>query len=121
MDYEFLSDEHNFPHIIFKGVMLELLGESYMENPFEFYLPIMELIKECLNKNNKIIFNNKVTYYNTSSIKCIVELLDVIKKYENNGSQVEINWYCYDEDEDAVEEIEEISELLNLKIIIRNI
>jgi SiaC family regulatory phosphoprotein len=114
MVYEYHSDDMNFPSIKFDEGRLEIIGESYMENPFEFYLPILILIKEQIRKNINFIFECKLTYTNTSSNKCIHQILDILKDNIDKGKNIKINWY-YDDNE-MLSEIKEFEQELNLEI-----
>ena len=114
MVYEYHSDDMNFPSIKFDDGKLEITGESYMENPFEFYLPILNLIKEQLFANVHFIFDCKLTYTNTASNKCIHQILDIMKDNIDKGKDIKINWYY--NDYDMLSEIGEFEEDLNLEI-----
>jgi len=100
------------PNIIFKKGYLLIEGESYMENPYSFYLNFLNELKYYFNTNEDLVFDIKLLYLNTSSSKCLYEILDIIS--ENKDGEIEINWY-YD-DEDTLEEIEDFEEELSLKI-----
>jgi hypothetical protein len=36
----------------------------------------------------------------------LVDILDVLKKYQNDGGKIEVNWY-YDDTEEELEEVED--------------
>jgi len=76
----------------------ELLGESYLENTLAFYDELSDWIYLFTSEIKKpITLNVKLTYYNTSSSRRLLELIFILKNYKDNGGEVEINWY-YDED-----------------------
>ena len=97
-----------------------LEGESFLAETVKFYTPILEWLEEyTTNKKGPINFTFKLTYFNTSSSKCILDILKILKKYENNGGEVLVNWH-YDEDDTDMEEALEdyiIDTGVNIKLI----
>jgi len=100
----------------------ELSGESYLEETIKFYTPLFSWIKEYITFVRKpLTFNFKLTYFNTSSSKCIVDILNMLKSFQNDGGEVVVNWFYDDEDEDIEEELEEVEDFMletGLKIIL---
>lgn len=82
----------------------ELSGESFLEETEDFYDPLKKWLKQYIEEEKKpITFNYKLTYFNTSSSRCILDMLKILKKYEDEGGDVTVNWY-YDEDDLDMEE-----------------
>lgn len=107
----FLEKEH-IPTVKFisqKGVC-ELAGESFPDHSVEFYEPLIIWLKKYFREINKpLIFNFKLTYYNTSSSKRIFEILCNLRDYKNAGGAVTVNWYFDDEDPEMMMEVEDLS------------
>jgi len=105
------------PTIEFKpneGYLL-LRGRSIPENSIEFYKSLLDAL-EAYNSNS--LASTKVDiqleYFNTSSSKCI---LDVFKKLEviNSGSsEVIINWFYEEDDEDMLEAGEDYQAIISV-------
>jgi len=92
--------------------ILEMSGSSYPENAIDFFQPIFDWIKIYLTQNpKKVVLKLKINYLNTSSAKCILDILEILEQYykEKNGD-VSVNWYYAEEDEDILEMGEEIAE-----------
>jgi hypothetical protein len=86
----------------------EIAGESYQEESFEFYKTLMNWVEEYTKKIKKsITFNFKLTYFNTSSSRAILELLYILKRYEVAGGTVTLNWYYNDPEDSIYEEAED--------------
>jgi len=83
----------------------EITGESYMEDTYLFYQPVIEWLSEYIKENKPVIFNIKLTYFNTSSSRIILEILDLLKSYKDSNGQVVTNWYYKPEDPDMLMEI----------------
>jgi hypothetical protein len=91
--------------------ILELEGASYPENASEFYQPIFDWIKQYTQEVKKeIVLNLRLNYLNTSSTKCMLDIIDLLEDYFNEGGEVTINWYYEESDEDILETGEEFSE-----------
>ena len=86
----------------------EITGESYMESTNTFYLPLINWLEEFMNqKGEKVTLNIKLVYFNTSATKCLLDILELLKKYQDEGGEVEINWFFDKEDPDMVHEVED--------------
>lgn len=107
------------PKILFlpdEGLM-EIQGESYPENSVEFYEPIMAWLEgyfEMTDNSKDIHFNFRLNYFNTSSSKSILDILDLLEKHHNDGKKIQVNWYYEEDDEDIEESGEEFAEGLNI-------
>ncbi len=92
---------------------LELSGRSIPENSIEFYKPLLDWIEKYGSApKGKTEVNIKLEYFNTSSSKCI---LDVFKKLETvKGTDMTINWYYEEDDEDMLEAGEDYQAIINI-------
>ncbi len=106
------------PHVFFDATTGKCLmeGESYLENTWQFYNQLMQWLQAYASSQGPISFDFKLTYFNTSSSKGILELLQFLKQYEDQGGEVEINWYYSNADEDMLEEAEDFIEDTQIKI-----
>ncbi len=88
--------------------MCEIAGESFLEDTVEFYKPLIKWLEEYTTAVKKpIAFIIKLTYFNTSTSRSILDLLNVLKDYEDNGGEVVINWHYDENDIDMEEDIED--------------
>ena len=116
------SDNPDKPEVNFDAEtgVCEIKGESYMESTYTFYLPLMNWLDEYIrNVGNKIRFDVKLLYFNTSATKCILDMFEILKKYQDQGGEVEVNWYYDEEDPDMIHEIEDFETESGLKINIK--
>jgi len=97
------------------GVCL-MEGESYLENTWDFYEKLLNWLKAFAQTERPIQFDFKLAYFNTSSSKGILQLLEFLEKYEDEGGQITVNWYYPSHDEDLKEEAEDFMIDTNLKI-----
>ena len=105
-----VQDAPYYPVVNFdagKGIC-EISGESYMEETFKFYSPLLEWIKNYLTDRSKsLTLNIKLTYFNTNSSRLIMDMLDIIKKSKDEGGKVVVNWYYDPVDPDMIDEVED--------------
>lgn len=84
-----------------------MAGDSYPENPFEFFQPIIEWIEAFLDNDNRpLSFDLELVYLNTSSIRAMMDIFDRMEEAHQNGRQVSVLW-TYDPDNERVGELAE--------------
>ena len=84
-----------------------MAGDSYPENPFEFFQPIIDWIDTFLDKDDRPLhFDLKLVYLNTSSIRAMMDIFDRLEASHQNGRGVSVHW-SYDPDNARVGELAE--------------
>lgn len=79
-------------------------GSSYPENANEFYKPISDWIQEYLqNETSKLVVDFYIYYFNTSTSKSFLNILEILEKYSLEGKEVTVNWYYTEDDEDSLD------------------
>jgi hypothetical protein len=98
-----------FPYVNFNAEtgICEIMGESYMEETYKFYEPLIKWINDFIRQNKPLVMHFKLTYFNTNSSRLILDILDIFKKYRASGGQIEVYWHYDTKDPDMVEEIED--------------
>lgn len=83
-------------------------GESCLENAAEFYNKLIKWFEQYIDdKKGSIVLNLKLLYFNTSSSKCILDMLKILKKYKDEEGDVTVNWYYRSYDADQLEEAQD--------------
>ncbi len=116
---EAVPDSPYYPIVDFdiETGVCELSGESYMEEAYKFYQPLINWLKEYTQTGNKALeFNVRLTYFNTSSSRLILDMLDVIKRFQDSGGQAKVNWFYEKDDPDVKDEVEDFEMETGLKI-----
>lgn len=92
--------------------MLEIKGESYPENAASFYQRILERLRKWLNSSDsmKLEVRFELLYYNSSSSKAIMNLMDIIEEAVINGWDINVAWIFDEENEIIRESGEEFKE-----------
>jgi hypothetical protein len=111
-----------YPSVSFnfeKGVC-EISGESYMEEAYKFYLPLINWIKEFIEQEKrKLVLNIKLIYFNTSTTKCLLDIFEILKKHQQEDGNAEINWFYDKDDPDMVEEVKDFEREADVNINIQ--
>jgi hypothetical protein len=95
--------------------LLEIKGRSIPENSTEFYRPLCEILKKTPdNSSVALTVNFQLEYFNTSSSKCILDILKILALIKKSGTEVLINWYYEEDDEDMLESGENYQEIVNI-------
>jgi len=83
---------------------LEFSGESYPENSVQFYQGIQKQIEALLaGSTEPFTVNFKLDYFNTSTSKCIYDMLDFLESAHKRNGNITVNWYYKEQDEDMQE------------------
>ena len=94
---------------------LEIKGRSIPENSIEFYKPLVEWLEKYAGKpKTQTQVNIQLEYFNTSSSKCILDVFKKLEAIHKNGSEIIINWYYEEDDEDMLEAGEDYQAIINV-------
>ncbi|BDD09215.1 hypothetical protein FUAX_16470 [Fulvitalea axinellae] len=93
-------------------------GRSILENSVDFYKPLNEWLDSFLEvPTPKIHMDVKFEYFNTSSSKCLVEILRKLEKAHMSGkTKVHVDWYYEEEDEDMLDSGEDFRQIVNFPV-----
>lgn len=133
MENLYIESTETTPKIIFdlKNRKFELIGISRPEDVIAFYdsinYKIINYVNEVLEKEtdfSSFNFNLKfdLIYMNSASSKYILQLLDHFKKIFNKGSNITVDWYYDDVDDQILEDGEDLSDVIKIpfNLISRN-
>ncbi len=88
----------------------EIEGQSYITNTYAFYEPIYSWLEKFISITEQDIkFDIKITYFNTSSSKCILEILRILKRFREQGGNLSVSWHLNRQDEDLEDEVQYFS------------
>ncbi len=119
MEKFFLEATAKTPKLSFDNEhgLFEISGRSIPENSIEFYKPVLDWLDAYgdlpIEKTKLLI---KLEYFNTSSSKCLVDIFRRLEKMHANSTQVEVEWYYDEEDEDMLESGEDFKEIIKVPI-----
>lgn len=111
------EESRSTPKIHFDGSTgeLKIHGESYPENSYEFYKPVLEWISRFLAQSDgPVTLKCSVSYLNTGSTKSMIDILDLLEEAHLAGRDASVEWYCDPENDRALETAEEFKEEVSL-------
>ncbi|WP_061216865.1 DUF1987 domain-containing protein [Leptospira borgpetersenii] len=94
--------------------LIEIIGESYPENAIAFYKPVFDWLNAMMNSKSQVQVKFQLDYFNTSSSKVIMDILDSLQKYHDQNGKVKVLWLYKEDDDDMQETGEEFSSDLSL-------
>lgn len=87
-----------------KTGFLEFAGASLPENPLGVYNPVLDWLRSYIeHPADSTVLQFRFTYYNTSTSKVILGILELLEELHRGGNQVEVQWLFPEEDEDMEE------------------
>ena len=91
-----------------KTGICQISGESFLEDTVEFYRPLIDWVDEYIhNVKGPIALIIKLTYFNTSTSRSILDILNLLRDYEDDGGEVVVNWHYDENDIDMEEDIDD--------------
>ncbi|WP_319782015.1 biofilm regulation phosphoprotein SiaC [Oceanisphaera sp. IT1-181] len=92
------------------GVM-SMQGDSYPENSFEFFAEIITWVEDFLKQSPlPLRLDLHLIYMNTSSVKAMMDIFDMLEAAFTTDRQVSVRWYYDPANERVVELAEEFKE-----------
>lgn len=101
------------PQVAFNDspLSMEISGRSIPENSIAFYTPLLEWVDENLKGTGSLEVSIRLEYFNTSSSKC---LMDLLKRIEQSTVNATVLWYYEEEDEDMLEAGEDYDAIIDM-------
>lgn len=101
-----------------KQDLIDIRGDSFPENTFDFYKPVVKWLKQYFEEANKTTtINIDINYFNSSSSQLFFDIFDIFEEASENQNSLEINWIYSSKNESAQEAGEDfVDEFENLKI-----
>jgi hypothetical protein len=92
--------------------LLEIKGKSYPENAAKFFAPLFSWLKEYLSSSacDPVTMDMGLIYFNSSSSKALMNLLELLEEAASNGRQIVVNWYYHEENDTILEAGEEFKD-----------
>jgi hypothetical protein len=98
-----------------------LTGNSRPENPMQFYKTMFEWLNAFFEETSeKMIFEVKMDYFNTSTSKILLDLFELFEKFAES-KDLHVIWYYQSDDEEMQEAGEELLDLVEISHEIKEI
>lgn len=94
---------------------MDFKGRSLSCSSQRFFSPILQQIEYAFERGtNTLTANFDFEYFNTSSSKCVFDILKKLALYKSSGANVVINWIYEKYDEDMKETGEDYENILGV-------
>lgn len=110
-----LPPSRNTPSIFFEphSGRFEVAGVSIPENASEYYQPVLEWLSMNLRElADGSVFQFRLSYFNSTSLKAIYQMLKMIKEATITGPRIQVRWFVEADDEFMIESAEMFQQLL---------
>lgn len=86
---------------------LSMQGDSYPENSFDLFNQVINWVEQFLGETDTpLTLELRLLYLNTSSIRAVMDIFDMLEEAHMAGRQVAVNWH-YDHHNERVAELAE--------------
>ncbi len=90
---------------------VSMQGDSYPENSYELFHQVFAWIERFLAEAERpLSLELRLLYLNTSSIKAMMDIFDLLEAAHQQGCSVGVNWYYDTRNERVMELAEEFKE-----------
>lgn len=114
------SRDESCPSVSFdaNAGLFNIQGKSTPDNPAAVYKPLLDYLLEYQKKpKQKSEFNIYLEYFNTSSSKCLFDILRIFSEIKKAGFEVVIIWSYYEEDEDSIDLAKDFQDFTGLEFV----
>jgi len=94
--------------------ILEISGESHPENSFVFFKPVFDWLRTELPGLERLTLVLHIAYMNSSSTKCMLDVLDMLDERFITGADIRVRWYYDAGNERAADLAEEFQEDMSM-------
>ncbi len=90
------------PLFILTDGYIRLSGRSIPQNSRQSYKICFDWVEQYIkNPQKETKIDLFFEYIDTSSIRCVVDILTTLSSIKDDNHQIEVNWYYEDDDEDS--------------------
>ena len=91
--------------------VLSMSGDSYPENSYEFFGDVIAWVQHFLDERNiPLTLELRLAYLNTSSVRAMLDIFDLLEEAHSGGRSVAVNWYYDPRNERVADLAEEFKE-----------
>ncbi len=94
----------------------EFSGRSLPEDPGSLFDPVLEWVREySQSPNEETVIHFRLDYFNSSTARFLVEILQLFEDIRHSGNRVSVNWWYLEDDQMMEERGEEIESIIDLE------
>lgn len=96
--------------------LLELSNRSVLSDPHLIFNPLKQILDVYFMSNDTLICKIKLEYFNSSSARTLLNLLQVLAAQYKKGLNVSVIWYHEEDDDDSREFAEDLQDLIDMPV-----
>jgi hypothetical protein len=112
-----INETQQTPKVEFNAAdnTITFMGRIMCEDASDFFEPINNWLQEYeIEAPEKTWLNLNLEYINTSSSKCLLNMLKRFEQMKSKGKGVEVNWIYEQDDEDMEEAGKDFHQMLDM-------
>lgn len=95
--------------------IIRFAGKSMPEDPGKVFTPVIDWVSEYVKSPNpSTIIEFKMDYYNSSTARFFVEMLELFEDIQDKGTEVKILWYYHTDDVVIQERGEDLEAVISI-------
>jgi hypothetical protein len=99
-----INESPSFLFISLEDGLIQFKGRAIIEDPIAKFSPVFNWIKSYKpNEASTTTVNFYIEYLNSTSSKCVMDVLFMLDSLVDKGHPISVNWYYEAEDEDMLE------------------
>lgn len=88
--------------------ILKISGNSYPQNPYKFFEGVFKWVDDYMKTaRSGAVFEIKLNYMNSSSVKCLMNMIYKAERAATQGKKCVINWH-YDKNNRSIKDSGEV-------------
>lgn len=101
-----------------KTKTIKIKGRSIPENSVQFYTPVLNVLDKWIQEKTKdqVTVSIQLEYFNTSSSKCVLDILKKLQELYKNGTPIDVTWIYEKDDEDIMEAGQDYQTIVGIPI-----
>lgn len=118
----FIPLTQDLPLVLIDGEegVFKIIGRSVTSDPIGFFTTVMTAFNGTTWRPDKIEITIQLEYISTQSARMMLRLLQLAEKLHLAGTkEVQVNWFCEEEDESLIDDAQDYKDLLNIPFEIK--
>ncbi len=101
--------------------IFEIYGKSLPEDANDFFAPVINEFKAyCLNPNEQTVLTINLEYYNSASVRQLINILTILEDLHKKHGNVKVIWLYEDNDENMKDNGEEFQDTVDIPFEIKS-
>lgn len=96
--------------------LLQLSNRSVSSDPQLIFNPLIDILNVYFDSNDTLTCKLKLEYFNSSSARSLLILLQRLATQHKKGCKISVMWYHEEEDDDSREFAEDLQDIIEMPV-----